>query len=218
MQISTIAFDVSTFGDLGALLQGAARWSSRARRSSRRARPRSAPPASRVAVLHRLPSTSWSAKRPRRRGAPASLREVSPAARRAASRLEPAASRGPDSALVNGYGPTETHGSRAHPPGHRGRRRPARSPIGRPIADTAPACRSTASCGRCRSGAPGELCLGGERRGARLSRPPGADRRALRPRPFVPEAAAASASTAPATSRASCRTAPSSSWAGRPRR
>ena len=87
-------------------------------------------------------------------------------------------------------------------------------PIGRPIANTQRLRARRARASRCRSASPGELYIGGDGAGARLPRPARADRRALRARPV--RRRRARGCTAPATWRAGCPTARSSSSAARP--
>ena len=121
----------------------------------------------------------------------------------------------PDVDLINGYGPTE---NTTFSTTHRLRDRLAAGetsvPIGRPIAGSR-AYVLDRSLAPLPVGCVGELYVGGAGRGARLPRPPGADRRALRagsvlggPRP------GRDGSTARATWRGGGRTGRSTSSAG----
>ena len=89
----------------------------------------------------------------------------------------------PAASCYNLYGPTEaaidvTAWHAAAPTG-----RARHVPIGRPIANTAALRARRARCSRCPSGVPGELYIGGAGWRAATCDRPGADRRALRPRP-----------------------------------
>ena len=84
--------------------------------------------------------------------------------------------------LYNLYGPTET--TTYVDVSARSARRDGGARADRPADRQHAVLRAGRQLGsRCRSGVPGELYIGGARAGARLPRPAGADRRALRPRP-----------------------------------
>ena len=140
----------------------------------------------------------------RRRGSQRALRRrgaAAPTSRASCSRAAAAAA-----SLWNLYGPTETTSGRRCSRCARPRRGAAAVPIGRPIANTAIHLLDRARSSRCRSGVPGELCIGGAGLARGYLRRARADRRALRARP-VRAARRARASTAPATSRAAWPTA-----------